>query len=45
MPAHRRFAAWLVTGPAGHLVGGVLDWALLLRRYLWARLRGRPVEW
>lgn len=37
----RRLATWYVTGPLGHLVAGVLDWAELLGRYLWARLRGR----
>jgi hypothetical protein len=36
-----RLAAWLVTGPIGHLVGGTLDVLSLLRGYLWARLRGR----
>jgi hypothetical protein len=36
-----RLAAWLVTGPVGHLWGGVGDWAELLGRYLWARARGR----
>jgi hypothetical protein len=34
-----RFAAWLYTGPAGHLYAGVADWAELLARYGWARLR------
>jgi hypothetical protein len=32
---------WFYTGPAGHLVAGVLDWAELLARYAWARARGR----
>ena len=27
-----RFAAWLVTGPLGHLASGVADWAVLLWR-------------
>jgi hypothetical protein len=36
-----RLAAWLLTGPIGHLVGGALDVASLLRGYLWARVRGR----
>jgi hypothetical protein len=27
-----RFAAWLYTGPLGHLAGGVLDWVALLAR-------------
>jgi hypothetical protein len=30
---HRRFAAWAVTGPLGHLVAGVADWAAALWRY------------
>jgi hypothetical protein len=42
--AVERLATWLITGPAGHLVGGVLDWAELLGRYWWARLRGRPIH-
>ena len=40
----RRLAAWLYTGPLGHLVAGVFDWTELLARYWWsrgmARLRG-----
>ena len=40
----RTFAAWLFTGPVGHLVAGVADWVTLLMRYWWARLRGRPIE-
>jgi hypothetical protein len=35
----RRLAAWLVTGPLGHLWAGVADWAELLARWLAARLR------
>jgi hypothetical protein len=35
-----RFAAWLVTGPLGHLYAGVADWAALFARWLWARVRG-----
>jgi len=32
----RRFAAWLVTGPVGHLTAGVSDWTRLLVRWaLW----------
>jgi len=27
-----RLAAWLVTGPLGHLVAGVLDWLVLIGR-------------
>jgi len=37
------FAAWLYTGPIGHLYAGLADWAALLARYGWARVRGRPV--
>jgi hypothetical protein len=33
--------AWLYTGPVGHLVAGLADWAELLARYAWARARGR----
>jgi hypothetical protein len=36
-----RFAAWLVTGPLGHLWAGVADWAELLARWLWRRRLGR----
>jgi hypothetical protein len=42
-PARRRFAAWLVTGPVGHLVAGVADWLTLLARWGWARARGREL--
>jgi hypothetical protein len=39
----RRVAAWLYTGPLGHLYGGVADWTELLARYAWARaLRRDP---
>jgi len=41
-PAYRRAAAWLVTGPVGHLAGGVADWAGLLTRHVLARARERP---
>jgi len=41
MPPGRRLAAWIVTGPLGHLYGGVADWATLLARCAWARARGR----
>jgi hypothetical protein len=41
LPRRTRLAAWLATGPVGHLVAGVLEWGRLLRRYLWARVRGR----
>src|SRR5206468_509443 len=36
-----RFAAWLYTGPLGHLYAGVADWLTLLSRYWWARVSGR----
>jgi hypothetical protein len=41
----RRFAAWYVTGPLGHLLAGLADWGELLARYWWARLRRREVRW
>jgi hypothetical protein len=34
-----RLAAWLVTGPLGHLYAGVVDWIALLARWLWSRRR------
>jgi hypothetical protein len=37
---HRRLAAWLLTGPVGFLVAGVIDWVVLVWRYVWARARG-----
>ena len=37
-PMRSRFAAWLVTGPLGHLWAGVADWAELLARWLWSRI-------
>src|SRR4051794_1841864 len=37
----RRLAAWTVTGPLGHLAAGVTDWADLLVRWWWSRLRAR----
>jgi hypothetical protein len=40
-PMRIRFAAWLVTGPLGHLWAGVADWTELLTRALWARIRAR----
>src|SRR3954463_5882952 len=39
--AMERLATWLVTGPLGHLAGGVLDWGELLGRYWIARATGR----
>jgi len=44
-PRAWRVQAWWYTGPAGHLVAGALDVAALLIRLLWARVRGRRVEW
>jgi hypothetical protein len=35
---------WLWTGPAGHLIGGGLDFVHALARYLFARVRGRPMH-
>jgi hypothetical protein len=34
-----RLAAWLVTGPLGHLWAGLVDWAELLARWIVARVR------
>ena len=28
-----RFAAWMVTGPLGHLAAGVTDWVTMLVRW------------
>jgi hypothetical protein len=33
------FAAWVLTGPLGHLYAGVVDWLGVLVRYV--RARGR----
>jgi hypothetical protein len=41
MPRHRRLAAWIVTGPVGHLAAGIVDWAALFARWAAARARGR----
>jgi hypothetical protein len=35
----RHFLAWLYTGPLGHLVAGVAEWADLLARHAWSRVR------
>jgi hypothetical protein len=32
-------AAWVVTGPLGHLVAGVADWLAVLARYVRAGRR------
>jgi hypothetical protein len=37
----RRLCAWLVTGPIGFFVAGVIDWFALLARLIRARLSGR----
>jgi hypothetical protein len=34
-----RLAAWLITGPLGHLWAGIADWADLLARWAWSRVR------
>ena len=34
-------AAWIATGPIGHLVAGIADWLELLGRYVRARARGK----
>jgi hypothetical protein len=44
MGPRRRLAAWIVTGPVGHLYGGVADLTVLLARYALARARGRDPE-
>jgi len=36
-----RLAARFYTGPAGHLVAGVADWAELLARWKWSQLVDR----
>jgi hypothetical protein len=43
MRPHARLAAWLVTGPVGHLAAGLADWAVLLWRVGKARATGRPL--
>jgi len=45
LPARTRGAAWIVTGPLGHLWAGAVDWAVVAARILWARVRGREVRW
>ena len=39
LPPATRAAAWLVTGPLGHLAGGVVDWATFLAGYARGRVR------
>jgi hypothetical protein len=41
LAARTRLAAWIVTGPIGHLYGGLMDWGALIGRYVGARARGR----
>ncbi len=41
----RRLAARLVTGPAAFLAAGVVDWLVLVSRYVTARARGRRHDW
>jgi hypothetical protein len=36
-----RALAWIYTGPAGHLYGGLVDWGALLGQVLLARVRAR----
>jgi hypothetical protein len=36
-----RLAAWLITGPVGHLWSALADIAAAWTRYAWARIRGR----
>jgi hypothetical protein len=36
-----RLAARYYTGPLGHLVAGVADWAELLARWKWSKVRAR----
>jgi len=43
-PRRRRAEARLWTGPAGHLVGGTLDFLEALARYALAQARGRTVR-
>jgi len=38
-PPHQVLAAWIVTGPLGHLYAGVADWGAALVAYV--RARGR----
>jgi hypothetical protein len=38
-PPHAVVAAWILTGPVGHLYAGIADWVGVLVRYV--RARGR----
>jgi hypothetical protein len=35
----RRLQAWIVTGPLGHLAGGLADWGELVVRSAWGWVR------
>lgn len=41
-PPHVVLAAWILTGPLGHLYAGVADWITVLARYARARARREP---
>ncbi|MBA3326917.1 MAG: hypothetical protein H0T43_01280 [Solirubrobacterales bacterium] len=41
---HVVLAAWIATGPVGHLGAGVLDWLGLLGRLARARAREKRLE-
>lgn len=41
LPPRTRLAAWLWTGPLGHLYGGVLDWVELAAKLALARAQRR----
>jgi len=41
VPVRSRLAARFYTGPVGHLVAGIADWAELLARWKWSRARER----
>lgn len=40
LPPTVRLRAWIVTGPLGHLLGGLLDWGALLVHVARSRARG-----
>jgi hypothetical protein len=44
LPLPTRLAAWLYTGPLGHLYGGLADWAGLLSRLALTRARRRAQD-
>jgi hypothetical protein len=44
MKPHERAAAWLITGPLGHLLGGLIDWSTAIGRLLLARVTGRRFD-